>query len=436
MLKILASLKQGSFKKGSAAFAICALMLAGACTTTAVEDEGPVIAAPVEQEVEDTNTDIALPAVKNRVALLLPTTGPNARVGRSLANAANMALLDLGGGDIELEVYDTAANGPERAAQRAVDDGALVFLGPLMAENVRAIRAFARSRDIPVISYSNDAEVAGNGVYVMGFQPAQSIERVVNFARSRGIDRFAALIPSGTYGRRASDAFMASVNGAGGRVTAMETYERKKSALPASVRRLTDFEARTARAAQGGIVRADGTVAPVEERIAPVSFETLLIADGGAIASEFLQSLQRYGAGPGKVRYLGTELWNADGRIASARGLRGSWYASVPDARFNQFAGRYRAKFGGAPSRLSSLAYDSVLLVQGQAANWQLNAPFPMKSLSDPDGFVGLDGIFRFGANGVAQRGLEVQEVGPGGTKIISPAPRAFQNNRVSMLVN
>lgn len=436
MLKTLARLKRRSAAGGQAFLALSALALVSACATTPVDEAPPPPPPPVEQEAADPNIEIDAPPERNRVALLVPTSGPNARVGRSLANAANMALLDLGGGDIELEVYDTAVNGPERAAQRAAEDGAQVFLGPLMSENVRAIRAYARSRNIPIISYSNDAEVAGNGVYIMGFQPSQSIARVVSFARSRGIDRFAALVPSGTYGRRASDAFLSSVNESGGRVTAIETYERKRSALPASVRRLTDFEARTARAAQGGVVRADGTVAPVEERLAPVSFETLMIADGGAIASEFLQSLQRYGAGPGKVRYLGTELWNADRRIANARGLQGSWYASVPDARFNQFASRYRSKFGGAPSRLSSLAYDSVLLVQGQAANWALGDPFPIRSLSDPDGFVGLDGIFRFGANGVAQRGLEVQEVGPGGAKVVSPAPKAFPGSRVSMLVN
>ncbi|MGB3722712.1 MAG: penicillin-binding protein activator [Pacificimonas sp.] len=427
-----------SLKRICAAGFAASLLFVSACQTAGVADQD--VAALPPAPTEDVSNVPPPPqpvaAQKNQVALLLPLTGANARVGRSLANAANMALLDLGGGDIELKAYDTAANGVERAAERAVADGAKLFLGPLMSENAKAIRGFAAAKNIPVLSFSNDATAAGGGVYVLGYQVSQSVQRVVSYARGRGIDRFAALAPNGDYGRRASDAFLASVRQAGGRVTAMESYERQRSKLPASVRRLTDFEARTARAAQGGTVRADGTVAPVESRLGPVSFQALLIADGGAIASEFLVSLDKFGAGPGRVRYLGTELWNADSRVAGARGLKDSWFASVPDARFNQMASRYRQRFGGAPSRLSSLAYDAVLLAQGVSNDWEVGGDFPRSRLADPDGFVGIDGIFRFGSDGVAQRGLEVQQVGNGTTRVIDAAPTSFQNRRVSMLVN
>ena len=419
---------------GFAAFAMIAL--AGCQTAGGGMDDAPVFESgtPVPEAAPLPPPPPPQPAAKNKVALLVPMSGANARVGRSLSNTANMALLDLGGGDIELQTYDTAANGVEAAAQRAAADGAKLFLGPLTADNVRAVRDFARARSIPVISFSNDEAVAGGNVYIMGFKPDQSIRRAVQFARARGIQRFAALVPSGLYGRRASDAFLSAVRDSGGQVTAIETFERSRDKLAPAVRRLTDYDSRIARA--GGGVRRDGTVARVEERLAPVSFQALLIADGGAIASEFLPSLQKYGAGPGTVRFLGTELWNADGRISQARGLHGAWFASVPDARFNQLAQRYRQKFGGAPSRLSSLAYDAVLLAQGASGEWRVGEPFPVRKLTDPDGFVGVDGIFRFGADGIAQRGLEVQQVGPSGTRIVDAAPTSFQRSRVGMLTN
>lgn len=429
-----------SWKRGLAALCAGAVMLAtGACSSMGGDEDLVTAPPPVQEEALPTLPPPDIPTSeeaveKNRVALLLPVSGSNARVGRSLANAASMALDDLGEVGIELEVYDTAA-GAERAAERAIADGAGLFLGPLLAENVSEIRSIARGRNIPVISFSNDAEIAGGGVYIMGFQPNQSIERVVGYARSQGMGNFAALVPQGVYGRRASQAFLAAVRDAGGRVTAIETYERKRSALTAAVRRLTDFDARSARAASRGVVRSDGTVRNVEENMPPVSFDALLIADGGAIASEFLQSLGRFDAGPDEVKYLGTELWNADPRIAQAQGLHGSLFASVPDARFRQLAQRFKTRYGGQPSRLASLAYDATLLAAGIARDWPLDRPFPVDRLTDPDGFVGIDGIFRFGANGIAQRGMEVQQVAPGGSRTVSPAPSSFQNRRVSMLV-
>ena len=141
-------------------------------------------------------------ATRHRVAVLVPLTGPNGGVGTSIANAANLALLDTGGDRIRITVYDTAKGGAAAAANEALAEGNRLFLGPLLADDVRAIAPLARARDVPVISFSNDVSVAGDGVYLMGFVPTQSIERVVGHARAEGAERFAGLIAEGDYGRR------------------------------------------------------------------------------------------------------------------------------------------------------------------------------------------------------------------------------------------
>ncbi len=434
MIPIRSSAKAAARPGRVLGIAAALLVLAG-CQSMAEPEIVEVPPPPPPEEVvvvPPPPEPVAEPA--NRVALLLPLSGQNERVGRSLANAAAMALADTGSDAIELRTYDTAgAGGAATAARRAVADGARLFLGPLLAENATAIRSIARAEAIPVLTFSNDSSVAGGGVYVLGFQPDQSIERVVAYARGQGVRDFAALVPEGVYGRRASQAFLDAVRDVGGRVTGLETYERRRSALAGAARRLTDFDARAARAAEGGVVRRDGTVVNVEDRLPPVAFGALMIADGGQIASEFLTSLDRFGAGPGEVRYLGTELWNADPRIAGVEGLRGSLFASVPDGRFRGLANRFEQRFGGRPSRLASLAYDGVLIAVGFADQWERGGRFPESELRDPDGFVGIDGIFRFGPNGVAERGMEVQRIGNGRTAVVSEAPTSF-GARVSMI--
>lgn len=363
------------------------------------------------------------PPPQNKVALLVPTTGSNAAVGQSIANATSLALLDLGNQKIKLTVYNTA-NGPAEAARRALAEGNKLFLGPLLAPDVRAVQPIAERAQIPLLTFSNDASLAGNGTYVLGFQPDQSMNRVVAYARSRGVERYAALVPSGIYGERVSAAFLKAVRDTGGRVNAVEIFTRDRAKLTASARRITDYEARVARASQGGVLRADGTVAPVQDRLAPVNFQALLIADTASIATAFTPALQQYGAKG--VRILGPELWASEPGIARVTALHGAWFASVPDARFEQMADRYSAKFGGRPSRLASLGYDAVLLIHSLADRWTIGEPFPRAALSNPDGFAGVDGIFRFTSNGVAERGLEVQQVGPEGFTTVSPAPKRF----------
>ena len=349
---------------------------------------------PVEKPAE--GTPLA-DSARHRVALLVPLSGPNASVGQSIANAATMALIDTGNTSVRMTTYDTGP-GAVTAAARAIADGNRLFLGPLLSEDVAAIAAAARKAGVPVIAYSNDVAVAGNGVFVMGFSPAQSIDRVINYARSKGIKRFAALVPSGVYGRNASTAIIRSVESAEGNLVAMKSYERNAKALQRAVADL-------GRSQQ--------------------SYEGVLIADNARLAISAVPLIRKMSSQ--QARILGTELWAAEPAALTSPALSGAWFASVSDARYRQLATSYRRQFGKTPFRLASLGYDSMLLVVKIARQWKIGERFPVDHLRDEDGFVGVDGAFRFGPGGVAQRALEVDEAGPAGVKTVSPAPANFK---------
>ena len=327
-----------------------------------------------------------------RVAVLVPTSGANAGVGQSIANAANLALLDTGGERIRITVYDTA-KGAAGAAAQALADGNRLFLGPLLAEDVQAVSPVARRAGVPVIAFSNDTSVAAPGVYLMGFTPAQSVTRVVEHAESQGARRFAALVPEGVYGRRASQAMIHAVQRGGGTLVGTAPLGRGSIALKSAATRLASFG----------------------------SYDAVLIAESGRVAAAVAPLLRATGP-----RILGTELWSAEEGLGATGALRGAWYAAPSDTMFDQLRGRYRARFGGNPYRLASLGYDAVLMTLRIARDWRAGTAFPEGELRTQAGFVGLDGPFRFGADGVAERALEVREVTTGGTVVVSPAPRRF----------
>ncbi len=333
------------------------------------------------------------PVERNRVAVIVPTTGSDGAIGQSIANAANLALADTGEKSLRLTIYDSAAaGGAAGAAKRAIADGNRLILGPLLAEDVRAAAPIARRASVPIVSFSNDESVAGNGVYIMGFTPTQSINRVISHAHSAGKARFAALVPTGVYGERASQAMRAAVRRSGGRITVVEQYNRSPSAVRAAAARL----------------KGKG------------SFDAILIGDAGRIAVAAAPVLPR------SVKLLGTELWANDKTLGKTPALRGAWYAAAPDVRFNQLVVRYRARYGKTPYRLASLGYDAVLLAVRSSRNWNVGRPFPTQGLIDKDGFAGVDGSFRFERDGIADRLLEVRQVGPAGTIVVSPAGKAF----------
>jgi len=374
------------------------LALAGCQTVVPRGPQGPIVVAPpIQQPVQQPSVDTGIPqdVARQRIALLVPLTGPNAGVGQSIANATQMATLDSKSDRIRITNYDTQL-GAAAAVQRALADGNKLILGPLLAEDVRAVAPIAKRAAVPVITFSNDISVAGNGAFVLGYAPSQSIERVISYARSRGVTSFAGLVPNGTYGERASTALLRAVEQGGGQVVTLQTYDRAPGSLTAAVTRLA--------------------------RNAP--YQAVLIADSGATAGIAVPLLRKAGM-PG-VQVLGTDLWNTENSAVAAPALVGAWFASVSDGLYRQYATKYRARFGTAPYRLSSLGYDAVLLTVRIMREWRIGAPFPTERLNDRGGFAGIDGAFRFGADGVAERALEVQEIKPGNATMVSPAPTGF----------
>jgi ABC-type branched-subunit amino acid transport system substrate-binding protein len=370
-------------------------LLLTACASVVPRTQAPPPPPPPKTVEPGIDKGLPVDTARHRVALLVPISGSNAGVGRSIANATTMALLDTKTERLRITTYDTG-KGAAAAAQRAIAEGNRLILGPLTAEEVRAVAPVARAANVPIISYSNDLSVAGNGVYLLGYMPEQSIERVVGYARSKGLSNFAALVPKGVYGERAGSAFLSKVKAAGGTLVAMETFDRSPASVSAAVKKLA----------------------------ASSSYDALLIADVGRIALQAAPLVRANGGA--SARILGTELWNAETGLTASTALRGAWFASVSDGLYRTLSNKYRTSYGAAPYRLASLGYDSVLLAVRIAADWKPGTAFPSARLVDSEGFAGIDGAFRFGRGGIAERNLEIQEIGAGSTAVLEAAPKGF----------
>jgi branched-chain amino acid transport system substrate-binding protein len=377
-----------------AGFVLGAMLLAG-CSTIVPNGgrNGPRVPPPPPPARQQSGS-LPPEAPRDRVAVLVPLSGPEAAIGQSIANAATMALIDSGTQTVRITSYDTAT-GAAAAASRALTDGNRLILGPLLSADVRAVAPVASAAHVPVLSFSNDVDVAGHGVYLLGFTPSQSIDRVVAYASARGLRRIAALVPSGLYGRRTSNALLRATDAAGASVVSMQGYDRSPASLAAAVKKLGD----------------------------PKGYDALLIADSGRIALVAAPLVRRSGSA---AKLLGTELWNTEPQIAQSKVMAGAWFAAVSDRLYGQFSAKYRARFGRAPYRLASLGYDAVLLTVRIAGDWRPGSDFPERRLVDKGGFAGIDGAFRFGSDGIAQRMLDVKQIGAGGVTIVSSAPGGF----------
>jgi ABC-type branched-subunit amino acid transport system substrate-binding protein len=343
----------------------------------------------------------AIGAGKVKVGLILPLSGSgNAAVAAlSMRNAAEMALAEFNTPDLQLLVKDDAGTAPgaQQAAQQALDEGAEIILGPLFALSVGPVGQLARARNVPVIAFSTDANVAARGVYLLSFLPESDVERIIGYAAAQGKKSFAALVPDNAYGTVVEGAFKAAVGRRNGRVVALEHYPLDRAQMQGPAR----------------------TIAQASNRA-----DAIFIPDGADAVPTVVQSLVSSGIDTKRVQLLGTGLWE-DAQIFSTPALEGAWYAGPDSTGFRNFSARYRARYGQDPVRTATLAYDAVALVAALIKT-QGAQRFSEETLTNASGFTGIDGLFRFKQDGTNQRGLAVLRVSPTGGQIVSAPPKAF----------
>ena len=357
----------------------------------------------------------AMPAAK--VAILLPLSGQHAAIGQAMLQSAQLALFDLGFDSLELMPLDTkgSPDGAVQAASAALNNGAQLILGPLFAEEVKAVKGVTAPRNINVIAFSTDWSIAGGNTYLMGFMPFSQIERITQYAAAKGIRSAGIIAPQDTYGETATRLFEQKSAQSGIAITERFRFPPNSQDL---TNRLKDF------------THYDPAQDPHQDGGRPqVPYQAVFMPVGGSQGEMLATSLSYYGLRPDVVQKLGTGLWD-DPRIAVQPQMQGAWFAAPSPRNRRMFEDKYRRAYGQTPPRLASLAYDAaalsiVLAKTGLQRNGRPSYDRP--ALTNPNGFAGMDGIFRFRANNLVERGLSVIEIRNRNFVEIDPAPRTFQ---------
>lgn len=414
-------------------------------------NQAPRGIAPQVETLPPLDSDIKLtppPGTRQTVtvALLAPLSGPNAGFGQALLNAAQMALFDLGGApgggsggmEIALVPRDTGGTpeGALRAAQEAIDAGAKLILGPVFSAEVEAVAPLTRARAVPLVAFTNDSAVAGDNVYVLGFTPELQIERVVNHAAGRGATRFAALVPDSVYGNRITAALQKAVRNLNAQVTRVETYDPQLTTQDVTpvVRRLANYNQRhAALLAQRKALAAKGDEASraalrrleKAETLGDVEFDALVIPESGDRLKVIAPLLLFYDIDPRRVHALGPLEWDSP-ETWTEPALVGGWYPAPAELPHQAFDQSYRDTYGQPPPPRASLGYDATALAVVLARSGDRDA-FSRDAITAPNGFAGVDGIFRVLPSGIVERGLDVKEVGSRSSRVVSPAPQTFE---------
>jgi ABC-type branched-subunit amino acid transport system substrate-binding protein len=342
-----------------------------------------------------------------RVALLVPYgsgDGGREQIARSLENAARLAQSDLRNATIDLVVYPTAGTtaGGQAAAQQAVAEGAKIIVGPLFSTETAGAQPVAASAGLNVLSFSNNTSVAGSNVFILGTSFENTADRLVAYGLGRGLRNFGVVYPAGLEGETARDAVVAAVNARGATLAGTQSYNLSVEGIQSAA-------------------------APAAASLAAAGANAVILTDGPSGGLAFISEALR-GNGLGMAQFLGMQRWDVSAEALAVPSLQGGAFAAPDPALVAAFTGRYQTAYGESPHELAGLAYDGIAAVGAliAQARSQGGSPFSTARLTQPAGFAGVNGAFRFNPSGRIQRNLAMIEVQGGQAVVTERAARSF----------
>ena len=346
------------------------------------------------------------PNAKVPVALLIPRGGNNAAdnvLAQNLENAARMAAAELKGASIELRIYDTAGN-PQTAAiqaQKAVDEGAKIILGPVYAEAANAVGVAVADENVNVLSFSNNTAIAGGNVFVLGPTFANTANRLVGYAASKGRDKIVVVHGNDVAGQTGRNAIQLATAGTSAKVVGTVDYELSQAGVANAAPRVQSA------------VAANGANA------------VFMTSTSSGALPLYASLLPEAGVNPAKIKYIGLTRWDIPTSTMTLPGLQGGWFALPDPTRTAAFNSRYLDTYGTAPHPIGGLAFDGVAAIGALVAQGKKDA-LTKNALTQANGFQGVSGVFRLRSDGTNQRAIAVATVQDGRAVILDPAPNSF----------
>lgn len=344
-----------------------------------------------------------------KVALLAPLGSGRAELdflGNSLVNAARLANNDLADVDLDIKVYPTGGDAGRAvsAAQQAINEGAQVFVGPLFSTAAAAVAPVAAQNGVSVLSFSNNTQVAGNNLYLLGVTFESIAERVVGHAVANGQSNIAVIHsadPAGSAGLNAANKAIARF---GASFAGSFPYELSPQGISTSAPTIARQ------------VNAAGATAVV------------LTDDPGAGLVFLTPVLASSGLNSKSTKFLGLTKWNVPAEAATTPSMQGGVFATADPAIYGQFETRYTATYGAAPHNLAGLAYDGVAAIGAMVKDARSSggAALTREQITNPNGFAGVNGVFRLRNDGGNDRGLALMQLRGGQAVVIENAPRSF----------
>jgi hypothetical protein len=293
--------------------------------------------------------------------------------------------------------FDTAGGEKAvKAANDAISNNVDVVIGPLFSDSVSAVKPLLRASNIPVLSFSNNIDVAEPGVWVLGYLPEQQITQLVDFAVARGKQNFGILSSNSRLGKKITNAAISQLSEYGlSPRTVFELYnisQMEQEVLLSQIKTFAKY--------------VDTSKDPLT--LPPPAYDTVIIAGDTDFILQVAPILSYYDLGPDRALFMGIDKWNQP-KMLNEPSLQNAVLTLPKRPEEEKFNNVWQAEFAFESNDLAKISFDASALVIAKAL---ANSPIPLSDdLATQPGFIGFSGQFKMSRSGLTERVFEIMEI-------------------------
>ena len=351
-------------------------------------------------------------STKTKIGLLLPVGSENRELsylGKSLRDAALLAKEDLVDSSFIIKTYDTLGKSKEGliAFNLALKEKNDIVIGPFVPSIAKAISNNFPFNNLKVITLANDPSIIGTNFLLLGDTITNRANNLIRFAINNNKYRFAFINPTRDHNSEVAKILINKINMNRGIVTFSTSYSDDISEISEKAQTIKQK------------LKSTNTEVIIFTGI-PDKRMTHLAAELADITKSKTES---------GVQIICLSSWNNSTSILSESAFQNSWF-TMPDYRFRKFyENKFIKKFGYRPHPKSNLTYDAIAalgVLEKNSKNKNIYNSNKFEGLFNSSGFIGIDGIFRFNYDRIAEKELSVIQITNGQPKILKQARNSF----------
>ena len=303
---------------------------------------------------------------KIKIGLLVPITGQNSEIGKSIIKSVRLAVNKIDNSSIEIFPKDTASN-PEitlRNAKKLYEDGIKIIIGPIFNENLIYLDEL---QDVTFLSLTNKVINNPKNIISAGINANSQLKTIIKFQKLNEINKTIFLIPKENYKEEIEKAIKKSKI----KIKEVFYYDSDPTKLTNQIEKITKYHIRKQnledeieRLKNSNEENKENKIKKLETKdtLGKIGFDSVIIADFDESLKSITTSLLYTDVSPKKVYFVTLNQW-FDKSLLKETNLQPIFFPSINKENYDKFIETYHKTFEEYPNQLSFLSYDLIGLV-------------------------------------------------------------------------